>query len=225
MSEWRVPREGPTADRPWVAVAVGLLGGVLITGLIVFLVDPTGGDRRRPVAAAARAALEVDLFRLPSGAAHEALLLPAGPDAIGEPVLSQRLFPGESPPRRLASLVLANLSESDPWRVDLDALPLMGRSSPSGQWVAFPDLRAELRNGDATLTAADRLRLRSLGAGQVQVELEPGSLRRILLALPPERTLEDLAGVKWGETPLLKDRVPVERLREFRADPAAGVTR
>src|SRR5262245_45449214 len=69
-------------------------------------------------------AAEVDLFRLPSAQDREMFLLPAGPDANGEPALADALFPGEAPPRELASLLVANVSTDRPWDVDLDAAPL-----------------------------------------------------------------------------------------------------
>jgi hypothetical protein len=74
------------------------------------------------------------------------------------------------------------------------------------------------------LTPTDLLRLRSLGAGPGSLVVEPHSLRRVLVALPPKCRMSDLSGVQWGETALVRDRLDLERVRRFREDPAAVTT-
>lgn len=167
---------------------------------------------------APREVARVRLFRLPSGGAREAILLRAGPDATGEPRLAERLF-GADESRELVSLVLANVSPADPWEVDLREAPLRCRSGGTS-WEEI----ARLDGPFSELSPADELRLRSLGAGTTRVRVEPGSLRQVLLALPPGRKLEDLTDVQWGERPLTRDQLDLERVRRFREDPGGTFT-
>jgi hypothetical protein len=160
----------------------------------------------------------VDLFRLPPDRDREMLLVPAGPDANGEPSLAAALFPGETPPRELASLVLANVSPDESWTVDLETSPLSCRRSPDDAWQP---LLGFAETGGAALSAADALRLRSLGNAPGRLVLEPGSMRRVLMALPARSRLAELSGVQWGTMPLQRDRLELERVRRFREDPAA----
>lgn len=206
-----VPRE----IRPWPGIvygaATGLLASALGIGAWMYL-------RARPAPLPpARETPQVDLFRLPSGFAREAMLVPAGPDAIGEPRLAARLFPDG--PRELVTLLLANVSAKDPWDVDLATEPLRCRAG-DGPWEEL----ALLDGAGARLPAADDLRLRGLGAGSVRVRVDPGSLRQVLLALPPRRKFADLTDVQWGGAALTRDRLEVARLRRFREDPAGTTT-
>lgn len=207
----------PRAPRPWAAILLGASTGLLFAALAIagwswWDSRPSADLPPRGVASA------VDVFRLPSGRAHEALLVPAGPDAIGEPRLSAALFPGETPPRELASFVLANVSPRDEWQVDLARRPVRGRVE-GGAWEEFGVLDGVAeRAGDA-----DAVRLRALGGGLTELSLRPGSIRRVLLALPKNRKLSDLRDVEWDGSPLERDRLPAERLRRFREDPVAAM--
>lgn len=154
----------------------------------------------------------IELFRLAAEGPREALLLPAGPDATGEPRLSRTLFPDA--PRDLVSFVLANTSARDPWDVDLAAEPLRCRAG-DGPWEDVTRLDGDL----PPLPAADDLRLRGLGARDTHVSVPPGSLRQVLLALPPGRKLAELTDVQWGERSLARDRMELARIRRFREDP------
>jgi hypothetical protein len=190
-----------------LGAATGLLAAALGVGVWTYL------RTRPPVLPPARESARVDLFRLPSAGAREALLVPAGPDATGEPRLAAALFPAAL--RELVTLVVANVSASEPWDVDLVAEPLRCRSG-DGPWE---DL-ARLDRGLPALDPVDDLRLRALGAREAQVRVEPGSLRQVLLAMPPGRKLADLTDVQWGTTALTRDSLELARLRRFREDPA-----
>lgn len=213
---FRVPR----APRPWAAVTLGASTGFLAAavGILVWTLyrRVSAPDLPPPQETAT-----VALFRLPSGGAREAILVPAGPDATGEPRLVSRLFPGATPPRELVTLLLANVSPSDAWDVDLSAEPLRCRAG-SGPWEP---IAAVPHGPGAGLDAADDLRMRSLGGGgAAHFSLEPGSLRQVLLTLPPGRKMGDLTDVEWGGRPLTRDRLEMERLRRFREDPAGTTT-
>ncbi|MCE9637243.1 MAG: hypothetical protein K8T90_16175 [Planctomycetes bacterium] len=206
----------PRAPRPWVAVAFGTS-----TGLLAAAVGVTAWsawkDANPPTLPPVRAVAQIDIFRLPSGGAREAMLIPAGPDATGEPRLAGRLFaPGA--PRELVSLVLANVSPREIWDIDLAVAAPRCRVG-SDDWAPI-----DVIDGHHDLASADALRLRSLGAGDVRLRLEPGTLREVLLALPPGRKLSDLTDVEWEGRPLAQDRLELERIRRFREDPAGTTT-
>ncbi len=218
--EWVVPHAGLP---PWKMLAAGVLAGVLIAliaGQIWNVFDdgdgPGEGNGLAPNGA------DIACFRLPWGGEHELLLVPAGPDGLGEPRLAARLFPDETPARRLASLVLANVSPDTQWEVDLGSEPFLAQIAGSDEWQRIDPVTSD--DGIAVdLDAADALRLRALATGAPggsRLTLEPRSLRRVLVALPPRRGLADISGVKWGATDLLPDRISAETLRSFRVDPA-----
>ncbi len=214
-------RRRARGTRPWAAIVAGVVVGFIaaLAGTAVWglLRQGTGEEYAEGVAPQAM----VDLFRLPSGTDHELLVIPAGPDGIGEPQLTDRLFPEEDPPRQLASLLVANVSPTNPWEVDLQSVPLRCRTAQDSAWESFEHLQERI--AARHVAPAQELRLRSLGAGVTRFSLGPRTSRRILVALPPGRTLEDLAVVQWGETALLRDRLELERVRRFREDPG-GVT-
>lgn len=164
---------------------------------------------------------QVDLFRLPAEADREMFLVPAGPDANGEPRLAQALFPDEDPPRELASLLCANVSADRTWDVDLAATPLACRRGEGRAWTPFVDLGASVASGAGRLAASDLLRLRSLGAAAGKMTVAPRSMQRVLVALPPNCRFAELSDVQWGDAPLVRDRLDLERIRRFREDPAA----
>jgi hypothetical protein len=203
--------------RTWMAVSGGLVLGfaAALAGRWAFT---TFGDRVQSVPDTCEVASEVDLFRLPSGASREMFLVPAGPDANGEPALARALYPGEEPPRELASLLLANVSADEPWPVDFEQRPLACRRDAAGAWTPLERLSSA---SGTRLAPAELLRLRSLGADASRLVVEPRSLRRVLVALPPKCRIGDLSGVQWGETPLVRDKLALERIRLFREDPAA----
>jgi hypothetical protein len=205
----------------WIAVAAGAGLGFLVAfaGVGAWNLWPrretaSGGPTRD-------AASLVDLFRLASVGRREMYLVPAGPDAAGEPVLATALFPEEDPPRELASLLLANVSPDEPWLVDLDAKPLACRRSDAAPWEPIGGVASAVAAGGERLNASALLRLRGLGAVDGKLTVEPKTLRRVLLALPPKCRLGELSDVRWGDTPLLRDRLELERVRRFREDPAA----
>jgi hypothetical protein len=164
---------------------------------------------------------QVDLFRLPSGARREMFFVPAGADADGEPALSRALFPDEEPPRELASLLIANVSADEPWQVDLAKEPLSCRVGERPDLASLD--RVSSRTG-ASLPPAQLLRLRALSSDEPTLVVAPSSLRRVLYALPPRCRMGDLSVVQWGSTPLVRDRLDLERVRHFREDPAAVTT-
>jgi hypothetical protein len=164
----------------------------------------------------------VDLFRLPSTERREMFLVPAGPDANGEPALAKALFPGEEPPRELAALLLANVSSDEPWAVDFDAKPLSCRRLDGDEWRPLTDLAPAVASASPRLGPSDLLRLRGLGAIGGKMTVEPRSMRRVLVALPPKCRLSDLSDVQWGDVPLLRDQLDLERVRRFREDPAGA---
>lgn len=208
----------PRAPRPWVAIALGASTGLLAAAAGILAWTLWNGRSRHDVPPPHETA-QIDLFRLSSGGAREAMLVPAGPDATGEPRLAERLFPGEKPPRELASLVLSNVSPREAWDVDLRAEPIRCRVA-GGVWEDVR-LLGEMRAG---LAPAEDVRLRALGGLESRVRLEPGALRQVLLALPANRRISDLSDVEWGGRPLVRERLGLERLRRFREDPAATVT-
>jgi hypothetical protein len=178
------------------------------------------GRRTTPSVEISHGASEsLDLFRLPSGAAREMFLVPAGPDGIGEPALAGALFPGENPPRELAELYVANVSTDETWRLDLAGESIRCRSAAGADWRSLEALRPE-----TALDGAQTLRLRSLGGGESDVSVQPKSMRHVLLALPRGMRFSSISDVQWGTTPLLRDRLDVERIRRFREDPAATTT-
>jgi hypothetical protein len=203
----------PRAPRPWAAVLLGAAAGL---GMAAIALGAWSAWRAAtaPTLPAPREAARVDLFRLPSGGAREALLLPAGPDAAGEPRLAERIF-GSADARELVSLFLANVSREEPWDVDLAQAPLRCRAG-AASWEEIGRLDGPFPG----LPPTDELRLRSLGAGATRLRVEPGTLRQVLLALPPGRKLAELTDVQWGERPLTRDRLDLERVRRFREDPA-----
>ena len=215
-----------TAGRPgratmWTAVAAGLAMGFAAATLATLGWDALRRRGSEPSVPPREVASRVDLFRLPSGGPREMFLVPAGPDANGEPALARSLFPGEEPPRTLATLLVANVAPEEAWTLDLEATPLACRRSADGAWE--PLLGLDARDG-GTLSAAERLRLRSLGATGKRVVVEARSLRQVLMALPPRCTISDLSAVQWGRTPLVRDALELERIRRFREDPAAVTT-
>jgi hypothetical protein len=205
----------------WTAVAAGLAMGFAAATLATLGWDALSRRGREPPQAPREVASRVDLFRLPSGGTREMFLVPAGPDANGEPALARSLFPGEDPPRSLATLLVANVAPEEPWTIDLDATPLACRRSEDGAWEPLRGLDAA---DGRELSAAERLRLRSLGATGGRLVVEARSLRQVLLVLPPRCTMSDLVGVQWGRTPLVRDALELERIRRFREDPAAVTT-
>lgn len=208
----------PRAPQRWGAVLLGASSGLLVAALAIAVYSWWGG---RPPADLPphHDTAAIDLFRLPWGGEREAILVPAGPDAIGEPLLAASLFPGESPPRELASLVVANVGREGAWDVDLVREPLRCRAG-GGDWepLGLLDGVGERARG------ADRLRLRALGGEATAVSVAPGTLVRLLVALPPRRKLADLTDVEWGGRPLTRDRLDLERVRRFREDPSASLS-
>jgi hypothetical protein len=205
----------------WTAVVAGLAMGLVAATLATLGWEALRRRGRDAAQEPREVASRVDLFRLPSGGTREMFLVPAGPDANGEAALARSLFPGEDPPRALATLLLANVAPEEPWTLDLDATPFACRRSEDGAWEPLRGLGAE----DAgALSPAERVRLRSLGATGTKVVVEAKSLRRLLIALPPRCTISDLSGVQWGRTPLVRDSLELERIRRFREDPAAVTT-
>jgi hypothetical protein len=202
---------------------MAVAGGVLM-GLVSAMAGTYGwrllARRADPPIEEARAVQVLDLFRLPSGARREMFLVPAGPDGIGEPGLAASLFPDEDPPRELASLLVANVSAEEPWRVDLEGQSLRCRAEGDPSWRPIERLPA----APPSVSAAEALRLRGLGAGDAAVTVEPRSLRQVLLALPRGCRFSALSDVQWGTTPLVRDKLDAERIRHFREDPAAATT-
>jgi hypothetical protein len=164
----------------------------------------------------------VRLFRLTADADRAALLVPAGPDETGEPRLAAALFPGEDPARELASLLFANVSPDRAWDVDLATRPVRCRGAGDAEWRVLTG--AAERGAQGRLDPADALRLRALGGTETRLVVEPHSVRRVLVALPPGRRMEDLSDVQWGDAPFVRDELDLERLRRFREDPAAVTT-
>lgn len=204
---------GPPA---WTMMAAGVVAGIVLALGAVAAWGLLQGSRATPsIAPRAEGPRMLDCFRLPWGGAREMLLVPAGPDGVGEPGLAARLYPGEEPERRLASLVLANVSGAESWDVDLTSVRLVVRAGAAGDWEPIAT------KGAGTVDGAPALRLRSLGYGDLRFTLEPGSLRHVLVALPPNRGLSDLTDVKWGEERLVRDRLDVETVRQFRHDPGS----
>lgn len=206
----------------WLSIGAGLGLGVLVAviaalGMEAFFSLRSGGDEQP-----AQTAEALQLFRLPNGGPHEAYLLPAGPDGQGEERLAGQLFPGEAPTRRLASLLLANVSESEAWDVDLEAEALRCRTSESAPWEPLERLPSGIDDAPGALDPSSRLRLRSLGAGVVRLSLQPRSMKRVLLALPPDRQFSDLSDVQWGALTLRADRLDLEQARDLREDPATA---
>jgi hypothetical protein len=201
-----------------VGVVAGVVVAIASSSLVQRLADLASGARHTTVAAASA----VPYFRLPAGREQAVLVLRAGPDGSGEQSLSRHLFPGETPERDLAAVLVANVSSEAAWDVDLEQLAPRFRVGESGDWEPFEHLAARLDDAPTDLSAADRLRLRGLGAGALRFTLEPRSARQVLLALPPDRQFEQVSDVQWGETVLRRDRADVERLRALRQDPSAA---
>jgi hypothetical protein len=199
----------------WLAVATGAALGLAFATGGVAAWNAYVRSRRGGGTGVREVAAMVDLFRLPPSRDREMLLVPAGPDANGEPSLARALFPGEEPPRELASLLLANVSPDEAWTVDRVASPLSCRGSETDAWLPLAGV------GGESLSPAEALRLRSLGGPPERLVVEPGSMRRVLMALPANSRLPDLSGVQWGDMPLVRDRLELERVRRFREDPAA----
>ena len=205
------------SGRTWDAVATGAAAGLVVATAALWgwiwlrPGDGSAGSGPPPREVAQATAL----FRMTHGGEHEMLLVTAGPDAAGEPALAKSLFAGEDPPRELASVVVANLSQSVPWDVDLRETPLRCRAG-SDDWLTLESVGT----APPKLEPAAELRLRALGGTGTAARLEPGSLRQFLVALPPSRKLDDLAVVQWGDVQLVRDRFDLERLRRFRANPA-----
>jgi hypothetical protein len=212
-----IRRRPPT----WLAVVVGAALGLLVAFAGAGVWNAYVRRDAAPPSSERGANASVDLFRLPPSGRREMYLVPAGPDATGEPLLAKALFPEEDPPRELASLLLANVSPDEPWLVDLDATPLACRRGDGGAWTSLEGLAPAVASGAARISSSEMLRLRGLGAVGGKVTVEPRSLRHVLLALPRNCRLADLAGVQWGDTPLLRDRLELSRIRRFREDPAA----
>lgn len=204
----------------WVAVTSGLALGFAAASAGKFAWNRYGRKSAQAAGPARDVAALVDLFRLPSGAHREMFLVPSGPDANGEPALAASLFPGEEPPRELASLLVANVSADEPWTIDLESSPLTCRRSGAVTWETLHGIDP----GAAKLDPAAMLRLRGLGGAPTRITLEPRTLRRVLMALPPKCRIEDLSDVQWGTTPLVRDQLDLERVRRFREDPAAVTT-
>ncbi len=213
----------PVLLRPWAAVGGGIVAGIVVAAVAMvawsLFLDGEPGDPGEPLSEPDR---RVALFRLDPDAAHGMMVLPAGPDALGEPTLAERLFPDEQPRRRLASVLLTNVTAADVWEVDLASMPLRGRIAGE-EWGSFTPLDAIVGAAD-DLSATERLRLRSLGAELVRVRVDPGTLRRVLVALPKGRKLGEFTDVQWDGRQLARDELDLERLHRFREDPA-GVVR
>ena len=211
-----LPRDvHPVLVRPWVAVAGGAVAGVVLATAVIVGWGLVGARFRDVGQAAARPDTAVDVFRLPPGAAFEMLVAPAGPDAQGETEIAERLFPGEEPPRRLAAVLVANTGALGDWEVDLAAPPLRARFG-GADWV---DLAAVDAARTDALGPALALRFRSLGGVPGPRRIEPGTMRRFLLALPPGRTLEDASGVQWGDRVLRRESMDLESFHAFRESP------
>jgi len=211
--------ERSRANRVWLTVAVGVLGGVGMAVLASWAARNLW--KSDPVAIpVAQKPPEIRLFRLPSGREHAAMICPAVPDGSGEQRLAAALFPGEETPRELASLLLANASDTETWDVDLGSLPLRFRVTAGSDWETFEALGDRLSDDAAALSASDRLRLRGLGAGSSVFRLEPRTSRRVLLALPRSRQFRELSDVEWGTTALTLDEVAVGAFRALRQDPS-----
>ncbi len=204
----------PDLRRQWSAVLAGAVAGVVFATAIVLAVAWFGEPPAGPGVTSARPDSPVPLFRLDASPAHELLLVPAGPDALGEPGLAHRLF-GDAPPRReLAALLLANVADQGDWDVDLRAPALRARTAPDAAWLELEPVPPELV--DRALDASGRLRARSIGGGLASVRVGPHSLRQVLLALPPGWRLHELSDVQWGERPLQRADTDVEGLHAYR---------
>jgi len=203
----------PVLLRPWVAVAGGAVAGILLATAVVVAWTLFGTDTGDPGHAAINPESSIDVYRLPQGA-FEMLVVPAGPDARGEELLSASLYPGEQPARAFASVLLANTGALGSWEVDLAATPLRARAGDA--WFDLSPVPPERLDG---LSPVALLRLRSVGGDVASAHVEPGSLRRVLLALPAGRTFRDVSAVQWGDRPLERQQMDLERLHEFRDRP------
>ena len=217
----RSERDGASVHlRPWVAVAGGLVAGVVLAAVVVIGWSLLRGPKGVAGQAASRPDSRISVFRLRSDGPGEILLAPAGPDATGEPALSRALFPDETPARRFASVLVANTSAAGaPFEVDLAAVPFRAEPRDGGSSFNLEPLPKRLG-----LSPTVSLRLRSLGGDVDSVRVSPGTLRRFLVALPPGRTLSDVSVVQWGERSLERALMDLETLHQYREAPG-GVTR
>ena len=189
---------------PWLAVGAGLLVGA-VAALVVLAVTRGwyggGAGDAVPDRSAPRA---VVTWRGAVGPGRSVLILPAGPAALGEPRLSGALFPGETPPRELVRIVLANRSEaaSAGWSghvgeasLVVDGAPLPLEPLPT----APPDPVAALR-------------VNALGGGRAEFTVPPGSVAVRLAALPRGVDFGAVSGVKWGGHALDAERIGAQEL-------------
>lgn len=200
------------SGRTLAALATGAAAGLVVAAAALWTWTLVAPARRGPEVPQREVASAVDVFRLPSGGGRELVVVRAGPDAGGEPALSARLFPGEDPERELVSIVVANGAGGELWTLDLHAAPLRVRAG--GDW--FPAESVVERA--SALPPAEELRVRSLGGATSAVDVAPGTMRSLLVALPKARKMGDITDVQWGDVTLLKDRFDIERLRRFRVE-------
>lgn len=200
------------SGRTLAALATGAAAGLVVAAAALWTWTLLAPARRGPAVPPREIASAVDVFRLPSGGGRELVVVRAGPDATGETALSARLFPGEAPARELVSIVVANAAGGEPWTIDLAAAPLRVRAG--GGWE--PAESVALRGTE--LPPAEELRLRSLGGATSAIDVAPGTMRSLLVALPKARKMSELTDVQWGDVNLLRDRFDLERLRRFRVE-------
>jgi len=194
----------------------GAVAGIALATAVIVAWSFLGPEPEDAGRAASRPDTLVSVFRLPRGAAYEMLLAPAGPDASGEPALSAGLFPGEQPPRELASVLVANTGALGDWEVDLGSPPVRAKASDAS-WFQLDAVE------DAAVSGLDpglALRFRGLGGGALRRSVAPGTLRRFLLVLPAGRRFADISVVQWGDRTLEPGQIDLERLHAFRERPA-----
>lgn len=200
------------SGRTLAALATGAAAGLVVAAAALWTWTLLSPSRRGPDVPRRDVASAVDVFRLPSGGGRELVVVRAGPDAGGEPALSARLFPDEDPARELVSVVVANGAGGEPWTFDLKATPLRVRTG--GEWVPAESVAERA----PSLAPAEELRVRSLGGATAAVDVAPGTMRSLLVALPKARKMADVTDVQWGDVTLLRDRFDLERLRRFRTE-------